>query len=131
MAVVNTKELIKTALENKMIIPAFNVHNIEMCRSILEAAEEENYPVIIQSTPKSIELSGYKVLYSVVKEMAEKKNETIRKARIDMDCLTGDAEIKRLAELREKWEMDYNSGIDYAKKEGEKLRDRKGRKASG
>ena len=74
MAVVNTKELIKTALENKMIIPAFNVHNIEMCRSILEAAEEENYPVIIQSTPKSIELSGYKVLYSVVKEMAEKKN---------------------------------------------------------
>ena len=47
MAVVNTKELIKTALENKMIIPAFNVHNIEMCRSILEAAEEENYPVII------------------------------------------------------------------------------------
>ena len=57
-----------------MIIPAFNVHNIEICKSILEAAEEENYPVIIQSTPKSIELSGYKVIYSVVNELATGKN---------------------------------------------------------
>ena len=44
--------------------------------------------------------------------MAEKKNKTLKKARIDMEHLTGDDEIKRLAELREKWEMDYNSEID-------------------
>lgn len=76
MGVVNTKELIKTALEKKIIIPAFNVHNIEMCRSILEAAEEENYPVIIQSTPKSVELSDYRILSSVVNELAKGKNVT-------------------------------------------------------
>ena len=52
--------------------------------------------------------------------MAGKKNKTLEKAKLEMDCLTGDAEMKRLAELREKWEMDYNSGISYAKEEGRK-----------
>ena len=52
--------------------------------------------------------------------MAEKKNKTIEKARIEMNYLTGDAEVRRLAELREKWEMDYVSGINYARNEGKK-----------
>ena len=51
-------------------------------------------------------------------EMAEKKNNTLRRARIEMDHLTGDEEVRRLAELREKWEMDYASGLDYAEKRG-------------
>ena len=50
--------------------------------------------------------------------MAEKKNKTIEKARIEMNYLTGDAEVQRLAELREKWDMDYTSGINHARKEG-------------
>lgn len=50
-------------------------------------------------------------------KVAEKKNKTLEKARIEMDYLTGEEEVRRLAELREKWEMDYNSGISYAKKE--------------
>ena len=52
--------------------------------------------------------------------MAEKKNDTLKKARIEMDYLTGDEEVRRIAELREKWEMDYVSGIDYAEKRGRK-----------
>ncbi len=51
-------------------------------------------------------------------EMAEKKNNTLKRARIEMDHLTGDEEVRRLAELREKWEMDYVSGMDYAEKKG-------------
>ena len=51
-------------------------------------------------------------------KMAEKKNDTLKKAREEMNYLTGDAAIRRLAELREIWELDYNSGIDYAKNEG-------------
>jgi predicted transposase/invertase (TIGR01784 family) len=51
-------------------------------------------------------------------KMAEKKNKTLEKARKEMNYLTGDAAIRRLAELREKWDMDYRSGIDYAKEEG-------------
>lgn len=40
-------------------------------------------------------------------EMVEKKNKTLERARIEMNYLTGDEELRRLAELREKWEMDY------------------------
>ena len=40
-------------------------------------------------------------------KMAEKKNKTLEKARVEMNYLTGDAEVRRLAELREKWERDY------------------------
>ena len=53
-------------------------------------------------------------------KMAEKKNKTLEKARKEMKYLTGDEEIRRLAELREKWEMDWNSSMDYSKKEGKK-----------
>jgi len=51
-------------------------------------------------------------------KMAEEKNKTLEKARIEMNYLTGEEEVRRLAELREKWEMDYNSGIGHAKREG-------------
>ena len=50
--------------------------------------------------------------------MAEKKNKTLEKARKEMTYLTGDEEIRRLAELREKWEIDWNSSMDYSKREG-------------
>ena len=52
--------------------------------------------------------------------MAEEKNKTLGKARIEMNYLTGEEEVKRLAELREKWEMDYNSGIGHARRQGKK-----------
>ena len=53
-------------------------------------------------------------------EMAEEKNKTLKKARKEMEYLTGDEEVQRLAWLHEKWEMDYNSGMDYAKEQGKK-----------
>ncbi len=40
-----------------------------------------------------------------------KKNKEIKKANEEYEYLTGDEEIKRLSELREKWIRDYNSGI--------------------
>ena len=50
--------------------------------------------------------------------MAEKKNKTLEKARVEMNYLTGDAEVRRLAELREKWERDYIDARINGKKEG-------------
>ena len=62
-------------------------------------------------------------------KVAEEKNDKLKKARIEMDYLTGDAEVRRLAELREKWEMDRVSAINYAtrnrKSRGNKRRRRK------
>ena len=51
-------------------------------------------------------------------KMAERKNNTLKKARKEIDYLTGDDAVRRLADLREKWEMDYVSGIDCAEKKG-------------
>lgn len=54
-------------------------------------------------------------------KMAEKKNKTLEKARFEMNYLTGKEEVRRLAELREKWAMDYADieafGFDKGKKE--------------
>ena len=50
--------------------------------------------------------------------MAEKKNEVIKKARIEMNYLTGEEAERRLQWLREKWEMDYNSDMGQARREG-------------
>ena len=37
-----------------------------------------------------------------------------------MEYLTGDEVVRRLAELREKWEMDYISGMSLAEERGKK-----------
>lgn len=50
-------------------------------------------------------------------QMAEKKNKTLKEAGIEIYTLTGDEKVQRLAELREKWEMDRISEINYAKRE--------------
>ena len=51
-------------------------------------------------------------------EMAEKKNKKIEKAREEMNYLTGDAAVRRLAELREKWEHDYADTKEFGRQEG-------------
>ena len=53
-------------------------------------------------------------------QVAEKNNKTLKKARRYMDYLTGDAEVKRMAELREKWQWDYNFDMNSAREQGAK-----------
>lgn len=58
-----------------------------------------------------------------VKEAFEEfppENEKIKKAQEELDYLTGDEEERRLAELREKAIKDEISGLNCARKEGEK-----------
>ena len=52
-------------------------------------------------------------------KMVEKNNKIFERARKEMNYLTGDAAVQRLAELREKWEMDRVSAINYATRNGE------------
>ena len=54
-------------------------------------------------------------------EMAEKNNKVLKKARKEITYLTGDDEVRRLAELREKWDLEYNASMQNAKKLGEKI----------
>lgn len=61
-------------------------------------------------------------------EMVKTQNEAIKKADEEFTYLTGEAEQRRLADLREKYLHDIASLKAYAKKEGEKLGMTKGRR---
>ena len=60
--------------------------------------------------------------------MAENNNEVLKKARKDLDYLTGDEAVRRLAELRDKWEMDDFFIKKCAKEEGEREGQKMGEK---
>ena len=53
-------------------------------------------------------------------EIAMKKNKQIKRAFDDLEYLTGDEEVKRIAELRLKGALDRNSRLRYEREEGEK-----------
>lgn len=57
-------------------------------------------------------------------EMAENKNKTLKEARNVMNYLTGDEEIRRLVELRERWAFDRNMDMNYAEEDGKKKKAR-------
>ena len=51
-------------------------------------------------------------------EMAEKENKTIKEAKENYEVLTGDAELKRLAEIRLMSALEEQSALDTAREEG-------------
>ena len=58
-------------------------------------------------------------------EMACEKNEKVRRAVENYEVLTGDEEVKRLAEIRLMAKLEEKSALDCAREEGEEV----GRKA--
>jgi hypothetical protein len=59
-------------------------------------------------------------------EMAVKENEKIAKAQVEYKYLTGDERVQRLAFLRDKWESDHKSELNWVKIEAEKRGEAKG-----
>lgn len=58
MALVSSTSLLQTARQNKYAIGAFNVHTLEMLQAVVEAAEEAQSPLIIQSTVGTVKHLG-------------------------------------------------------------------------
>ena len=54
MPLVSSSFMIKKAQEGGYAIPAFNAENLEMVQAIIDAAEETNSPVMIQTTPTTV-----------------------------------------------------------------------------
>ncbi|MFA6783136.1 MAG: class II fructose-bisphosphate aldolase, partial [Sedimentibacter sp.] len=48
MALVTSKEMFKKAYEGRYAVGAFNVNNMEIIQGIVEAAKQENAPLILQ-----------------------------------------------------------------------------------
>lgn len=62
---VNTREILKKAQENKYAVPAFNVENMEMMQAVIEAAKELRSPVILQTTPSTLRYANPDYFYGM------------------------------------------------------------------
>lgn len=72
MSIVSTKEMLQDAKLRKYAVPAFNIHNLETIRVVVEAAEKLKSPVILAATPSTVEYSGSEYLVAIAKAAASK-----------------------------------------------------------
>ena len=70
MPFVTTGEMLKMAQAGGYAVGAFNAENLEMVQAILAAAEAENAPVIIQTTPGTLKYAGPKCFAALVSRLA-------------------------------------------------------------
>ena len=76
---VKSRELLLDAQRNKYAVGAFNVENMEMVLAVLEAAEETNSPVIMQTTPGTVKYAGADMYFANIRAAA-------RRTRIPVAC---------------------------------------------
>ena len=72
MPLVTSKEMLIDAQKNKYAVGAFNANNMEIVQAIIETAEEEKSPVIVQASQGAIKYAGLEMIVSMVKTMADK-----------------------------------------------------------
>ncbi len=71
MALVNTRKMIENAQRKGYAIAAFNIHNLETIQAVVEAAWEEQSPLIIQTTPGTLKHAGIPYIVACVKTAAK------------------------------------------------------------
>lgn len=72
MPLVRSKELLLDAQKRHYAIGAFNVENMEMVQAVVAAAEAENAPVILQTTPSTLKYAPTSLYFAMAKAVAEK-----------------------------------------------------------
>lgn len=77
MPLVTTKELLTKAQEGRYAVGAFNVENMEMVQAVAAAAEEQNSPVIMQTTPSTVAYADVLYFYAMARAAAEKSSVSI------------------------------------------------------
>ncbi len=71
MPLVTTKEMFKKSMEENFAIGAFNVNNMEIIQGIVDAAKEENSPVILQASSGAIKYARINYLMKMVQAAVE------------------------------------------------------------
>src|SRR5690625_6732965 len=78
MSIVSMKEMLEVAKEKGYAIGQFNLNNLEYAQAILQAAEEENSPVILGvSSGAAKYMGGFKVTVAMVKALMEENGTTV------------------------------------------------------
>ncbi len=68
---VQVKDILNNARDNKYAVGAFNVVNLETTQAVLDAAKEKKSPVIIQVTEKTMDYAGGRNIFQIIKNTAE------------------------------------------------------------
>ncbi len=76
---VKSKDLLLDAQRNKYAVGAFNVENMEMVLAVLNAAEETQSPVIMQTTPGTVKYAGADMYFANIRAAA-------RRTKIPVAC---------------------------------------------
>ncbi|KQC10602.1 MAG: tagatose-bisphosphate aldolase [Candidatus Cloacimonas sp. SDB] len=72
MPLVTSKEMLIDAQKNNYAVGAFNANNMEIVQAIIETAQEERSPVIVQASQGAIKYAGLDMIVSIVRALAEK-----------------------------------------------------------
>lgn len=70
MPLVTTKKMLLDAQKGNYAVGAFNVENMEMVMAVIQAAGELNAPVILQTTPSTVNYAGLEYYLASVKAAA-------------------------------------------------------------
>jgi len=71
LPLVTIKELLRAAEQGGYAVGAFNCNNMEIIQAIVQAAEEENSPVIVQASQGAIKYAGLEYITTLTKLAAE------------------------------------------------------------
>ncbi len=74
MPLVTTKEMFEKSMKEGFAIGAFNVNNMEIIQAIVDAASEENSPVILQASSSAIKYARPVYLKKMVEAAVEETN---------------------------------------------------------
>jgi fructose-bisphosphate aldolase class II len=69
---VSLRELMEAAERGKYAVGAFNCNNMEIIQAIVQAAEEENSPVIVQASQGALKYAGLDYITALTRVAAEK-----------------------------------------------------------
>lgn len=72
MPLVTSKKMLLDAQSGNYAVGAFNVENMEMVMAVIQAAEEMQSPVILQTTPSTVKYAGLSLYYANVKAAVER-----------------------------------------------------------
>ena len=77
MALVSSKEILLKSHKEGYAVGAFNAENMEMVQAIVAAAEDLSSPVIIQTTPGSLQYSDTDLFFGMVNAESKKEKVTV------------------------------------------------------
>lgn len=74
MPLVTTKEMFEKSMKEEFAIGAFNINNMEIIQGIVDAAQKQNSPVILQASSGAIKYARIKYLMKMVEAAVEETN---------------------------------------------------------